>query len=105
MKGPTQRSLKVLRDAGWQCAVVEKWNPAIKRRKDLFGFIDILAVREGKTLAVQTTSNSNCAARYRKIKTECAAEFEQVRAAGWVVHVHGWAKSKGRWKLREIEVL
>jgi hypothetical protein len=105
MKGPTQRSLKALRDAGWRCAVVEKWNPAIKRRHDLFGFIDILAIRESKTLAVQTTSTSNTAARYRKIKGECADEFESVRAAGWTVHVHGWSKRKGRWVLKEIEVL
>jgi hypothetical protein len=46
----TQRSLKYLRDRGWQCAIVEKWLPArgtmkFGIRQDVWGFGDILACR------------------------------------------------------------
>lgn len=99
---PTQRSLAYLRAQGWQVAVVERWNPHARIRQDLFGVLDLLAVRDGQTLGVQTTSGSNVAARARKI-----AEAEQVpalRKAGWLLHVHGWRKgANGRWALREVD--
>ena len=100
--GPTERSLKALRADGYTAAVVEKWNPHMKIRHDLFGFIDILAIRGDETLAVQATSGSNVSKRVTKI-----AEHENVaavREAGWRIVVHGWRKnSKGRWVLREVD--
>ncbi len=100
---PTQRTLAKLRKEGWLCAVVEKRNPVTKITNDLFGFIDILAIRGDETLAVQTTSGSNVSARVKKI-----AESEhvgRVREAGWGIHVHGWAKrANGRWECREVDV-
>ena len=99
---PTQRSLAHLRAAGWQVAIVEHWNPFARIRQDLFGVLDLLAVRDGVTLGVQTTSGSNVSARVRKI-----AESETVpalRKAGWLLHVHGWRKgANGRWALREVD--
>src|SRR5271167_4627948 len=41
---PTQRSLKLLRERGWTCQVVERWNQWAKVRQDLFGCLDILAI-------------------------------------------------------------
>ena len=103
MSSPTQRSLAHLRDGGWLAQVVERWNPHARVRNDLFGFIDILAIRDGQTLGVQATSGTNVAARVRKI-----AESEHVgavRAAGWRLEVHGWRKnSAGRWVLRVEDV-
>lgn len=100
---PTQLTLRHLRDQGWTAEVVEKWNPHARRRVDLFGIIDVLAVGPDGTLAVQTTSANNVSHRVRKI-----AESEHVgaiREAGWSLHVHGWAKRKGRWVLaREVDV-
>ncbi|HQV57391.1 MAG TPA: hypothetical protein PKV27_05220, partial [Ilumatobacteraceae bacterium] len=58
---PTTLSLKALRDAGYTVAIVEHFNPHMRIRQDLFGFIDIIAIRPGETLAVQTTSRSNMA--------------------------------------------
>lgn len=99
MGSPTSRSLALLRKEGWTAEVVEKWMPQARIRKDLFGFVDILAIREGETLAVQSTSYSNSYARCKKI-----AEHENVavvRSAGWGIHVHGWKKNKsGRWECR-----
>ena len=101
---PTTLSLKALRDAGYVAAVVEHFNPHKRIRQDLFGFIDILAIRPGETLAVQTTSRSNMAARVRKI-----AEHDNVaavREAGWRIEVHGWAQKKprARWECRTVDV-
>lgn len=99
---PTERTLKALRRDGWLVAVVEKWNPHARRRFDLFGVIDVLAIRDGETLAVQTTSYSNVPARVRKI-----ADHENtpaIREAGWRFIVHGWRKKGNRWVCREVDV-
>lgn len=100
--GPTQRSLEHLRKAGYLAEVVEKWIPMVKRRKDLFGFIDILAIREGEVVGVQATSGSNVAARVDKIINH--ENVGAVRKGGIRILVHGWAKRKGRWQLREVDV-
>lgn len=99
MSSPTQRSLKYLRDAGYTCAIVEHWDHYARKRRDLFGMFDLLCIREGETLAVQTTSGSNVSARVKKLtESELLAP---VRKAGWVVHVHGWRKgANGRYALR-----
>jgi hypothetical protein len=100
---PTQRSLAHLKDAGYRAAVVEKWNPHARIRQDLFGCIDIIAVGNGETLAVQTTSGSNVAARVKKIAE--AEALPDIRAAGWKIFVHGWRKAaNGRWTLRVVDV-
>ena len=64
---PTQRALKHLREMGYQAQVVEKWNAFAKIRIDLFGCIDIVAVRPGvPVLGVQCTSHSNISSRFQK---------------------------------------
>lgn len=99
---PTQRSLKLLRDRGYRCEVVEKWIPRVNIRKDLFGFLDVLAIKDGKVLGVQATSDSNVSARVHKIgEAEAVAD---VRACGWSLVVHGWRKKDGRWIVREVDV-
>lgn len=103
MSTPTSRSLAALRERGYLAQVVERWNPAVHIRNDLFGFIDILAIKDGETLAVQTTSASNISSRIRKI-----AESEHVaavREAGWRIEVHGWKKNaQRRWVCRIEDV-
>lgn len=100
---PTQRSLQYLRNQGYLAAVTEHWNPFAKVRQDLYGFVDVLALHDGKTLAIQTTSTSNFSARRRKI-----LEHENLPiliAAGWQVVIHGWRKdTKGKWVLKEETV-
>ena len=103
MTSPTARSLTHLREAGYLAEVVEKRIPRVFITRDLFGFLDILAIREGEVLGVQVTSGSNVSARIRKI-----AEHENigaVRKAGIRILVHGWRKAaNGRWTLREVDV-
>lgn len=105
---PTQRSLKKMRDEGWTCAITERWNPHVKIRQDLFGFIDILCFKDEITLAVQTTSGDHVAERIDKIRALPVARdwsgtiFRQIR-------VHGWRKVGPRgkrkvWECREVPV-
>ena len=108
-RSPTQSSLAVLRAQGYVCWVVEHWNAYTRRRVDLFNAWDILAVGNGETLAVQTTSASNVSARVRKIAdNEYTAEL---RKAGWRLEIHGWRKRKvkrggkaERWVCRVVDV-
>ncbi len=82
--------------------VVEKWIPGANIRRDLFGFGDVLAIREAEVLLVQSTSGDNVSKRVTKI-----AEHElvgPVRKAGIRIVVHGWRKAaNGRWTLREVD--
>jgi hypothetical protein len=100
---PTQLSLKKLREEGYTVQVVEYWNSFARIRIDLFGFIDILALKGKEVLAVQTTSASNMNARIKKI-----ADHENVgavREAGWAIHVHGWHQDdKKKWhcKIKDV---
>ena len=101
MTSPTARSLALLRADGWHAEVVEQ-NVRIPGRtfkRDLWGFTDILALRGGDILAVQTTSATNVAARIRKITD--SPLLAAVRAANIMVHVHGWRKRPdGTWHVR-----
>lgn len=103
---PTARSLKELRDDGWMAAVVERWNKFAKVRQDLFGFIDILAVKGDKTLAVQATSGTNVSARIKKICENQGASF-WLESPNRFIEVHGWRKvgPRGKRKLWECRVI
>ena len=99
---PTQRSLKELRRLGYQAQIVERWNQYAKVRQDLFGGIDVLAVRHGECLGVQTTSGSHHSARVLKLRAE-----PKLRAwvdAGCLLEVWSWGLKgqRGKRKLYEL---
>lgn len=99
---PTALTLRDLRRDGWTAEVVEHWNPHARVRHDLFGFVDVLALRGDVTLGVQATSDSNVSARVRKIAEH--ANVNAVREAGWRLEVWGWAKKGARWECRKVDV-
>lgn len=93
----TQLTLRKLRAEGWELVeVVERWDSFSRRRHDLFGIVDVLAIRPGRTLAVQTTSFSNSTSRRRKALE--SDSLPQVIDAGWEFRIHGWKKVGGRWR-------
>lgn len=105
----TQRSLKLLRDDGYEAEVVEKWIPFIKQRKDLFGFIDILCLCPHRGfLGVQTTTAGHALERIKKIKAE--PKHRKFLAAGGHIEVHGWKKlgkrspTPGKWYCVKVVV-
>lgn len=99
---PTQNSLKAMRSRGYLSAVVEHWNPFAKIRQDLYGIIDVLGVKEGSTLAVQSTSYTNVSARIKKVILSAATPT--LLAAGWKFEIHGWHKKNNKWTCRVVEI-
>jgi hypothetical protein len=103
MTSPTQRTLADMRARGYFCWVVEHWNSFTKRRVDLWGFADVLALGDDEVVAVQTTSWTNVPARIRKITDH--ENVAAVRKAGVRIIVQGWRKGKnGRWEKRETDI-
>ena len=104
---PTQRSLALLRRQGYRVAITEHWNSFVKRRQDLYGFIDVLAIAPSM-LAIQTTSADHVSHRVEKI-LDLPAAREWIEAGHRII-VHGWAKRGPRgavkkWECREVEIL
>ena len=103
---PTARSLAYLRKRAI-AGVVERYNPHAKRRHDLFGFIDIVALDEwAGTLGVQTTTTDNISHRLDKLREECAGNMRLWLERGNRLVIHGWAKRGPRgqrktWTLTE----
>jgi hypothetical protein len=87
---------------GYLVDIVERWIPGANIRKDLFGFGDLVCIREGETMLVQTTSYSNVSARVKKITEH--ENLAAVRKAGWGVLVQGWHKVGNRWQVREVDL-
>ena len=110
MASPTTRSKKAMTDDGWYTETVEYWNGFTNRRHDLFGFTDILAMKEGETpRLIQTTTGTNFAARRTKIMGSERAVLALV--SGFRIFLHGWRKllvKRGgkakRWVLLEEEI-
>lgn len=101
-RSPTQRSLEYLREQGYHCEVVEKWNSFTRQRKDLWGWCDILAIRKDEVLAVQVTASA-VADRIKKIQESDTVAL--VRDAGIRIECHGWRKNtKGRYVLRVEDI-
>jgi len=94
--------MSLLRERGYQVAPVERWNAFTKKKHDLFGCIDLLAIGNGETVAVQVTSKSNLAARRHKI--EEAEAYPEMLRSKWRVILHGWFKEGNRWQLKEVEL-
>jgi hypothetical protein len=97
---PTALTLRALRRDGYTAEVVEHWNPHARVRNDLFGVIDVLALKGAETLAVQATSDSNVSARVRKIAE--SEHIAAIREAGWSIFVYGWRKEGTRWVCRKV---
>lgn len=105
---PTSRTLQSLRKDGFIAAVVEKWNPHAKIRQDLFGFIDLVAMRYGELLAVQATSTGNIQSRVQK-------SLESPNLYAWLLtgarfECWGWAKRGDRgkrkvWTCKRVELV
>ena len=68
MTSPTKKGLEKLRKEGYLAQVVEKFNMFAHVRQDLFGFIDLVAIKEDSNgvLGVQATSMTNVSSHIQK---------------------------------------
>jgi hypothetical protein len=92
---PTQRTMDQLRKEGWMIGIVEKWNHFAKIRQDLFGFIDLVAVKNERTIGVQACNDVDVSPRVNKI-------LDLETANNWLaggtreIQVWGWRKRGDR---------
>lgn len=90
----TQKTLKLLRERGYLAQVVEKWQPNTFRRIDLFGIIDIVAIRDGEVLGVQSTSMGARLEHVKKITGECREQTLAWMRSGAKFLLVCWKKKK-----------
>lgn len=103
---PLQRSLGWLRKQGYLAQKVEHWNAFAKRRVDLFGFADIVAVRAGEpgVTAIQVCWK-DVPAHVEKLNAIPAVSTWL--SCGNRLVIHSWAKKGPRgkrkvWTLAQI---
>lgn len=85
----TNQAIDILTQCGWQAGVVERKVSRLVSM-DLFGFIDVMAVKPSDdvgTLGLQVTEASNIAARVKKILQEPRALV--CLQAGWRIEAWG----------------
>lgn len=98
-QSPTSRALQDLRTQGWQPATVERWNPGARRRVDLFGGIDIIAVHPlfVGVLGIQVTTKAHMADRFTKLTTPPVVEkMRRWLDAQNALEIWGYAKAGPR---------
>ncbi len=99
---PTALSVTQLEAQGYLVDVVEHWIPKSRRRRDLFGFLDILAVRADEVLGVQATTRDHISHSVTKIRTH--DHWPRVAASGIRVEVHGWDTRDGAPRCKIVPV-
>lgn len=123
---PTQRTIAHLKKLGYVApAIVEKWNPHVGIRQDLWGWCDIVAIEPGRSVPpqhddatgymtppqlvfVQCTTQANASARVAKI--QAWDKLPHLLGVGVRVEVWGWAKRGARgkrklWSVRRVRVV
>ena len=94
----TSRTLEYLRSQGWMVDKVEQFNAyagKFGQRKDMFGFADIVAMGEGKIIAVQSCGQAFSEHRLKITADEKVAEcaMKWLECGGRIVLI-GWRKVK-----------
>lgn len=111
---PTARTLKILKQLGTPAGVVERWIPQARKRIDLFGFCDIVALFVDpnylglcRITAIQVTSGSNHAARRTKLLA--IPEARTWIQCGGSIQIRSWSKvgKRGKRKLwmERVEII
>jgi hypothetical protein len=101
---PTARSLALLRACGHDADVVERFLVHANVRRDLFGCIDIVAVRRGESgaLGVQSTTRDHIS--HRRTKAAALPALRTWLAAGNRFQLHGWYRQGAKWEVKIIEL-
>jgi len=96
-----------LEKRGYKVDKSESYNFHSKRKKDLFKFIDFVAIHpvHRELLAIQTTSKPNLSTRIKKAENLESKAYWHWLATGNPVEFHGWYKEKGKWevKIKRVE--
>jgi hypothetical protein len=97
----TNRLTKALLEKTYVVYKTEHWNAFARRKQDLLGAFDYLALAEGYILGVQCTSQSNVNARIKKL-CSLSSVNHWLKAGGKAV-VIGWDEDGGHsWTMLQI---
>jgi len=94
----TSRTLEFIRSRGWEADIAERFNPyagKFGQRKDLFGFIDIVAMGEGKIWGIQSCGQafSEHDHKIREDPLVAAKALKWLECTGEILLI-GWRKTK-----------
>jgi len=95
---PTQRTLRELRDQGRVVDICERWiinpkHPGGGFRKDMFGFIDLIALDvEQGIVAIQSCGNSFKAHYDKMVDSECTENVLEWLRCGGRLELWAWRK-------------
>ena len=108
---PTQRTLEWLRKEGYRVGKVERWIERVKKRIDLFGFIDLIAIGKEKDIVGIQSCGQAFSEHKKKICIECREAAEGWLGAGGRIILIGWRRLKVkrggkamRWEPRILEI-
>jgi len=99
---PTQRTLKELRNLGRVVAITEKWqvipnHPGGGIRKDLFGFIDLIALDAERGIVAIQSCGSSFSEHFRKITdSDCTENVLEWLRCGGKLELWGWRRIKAK---------
>ncbi len=100
----TTHTMKLFRKFGYTVWKTEYWCSFSKRRKDLLGFIDVIAFDDVEIIGIQDTSVGNMKARRKKILASPLA-WDWLQESSRSIIIVGWEKLKNRWTYKEEEVI
>ena len=94
----TQRTLRVLKEQGRVCAIVERWNPyggPQGVRQDLFGIVDVLALDRSRGFVGIQCFTTAWVEHWKKLTEERAQEsIDWLTTPGGHLELWGWRKVK-----------
>ncbi|HEV3142432.1 MAG TPA: hypothetical protein VGZ47_00950 [Gemmataceae bacterium] len=96
----TARMLNALRRLGFAADVCERWIPQANNRKDLFGILDIVAIRRGDTGVLGIQARTVLKLSARRQKAQAATALRTGLAVGNRFEIWGWSERNGRWEAR-----
>ena len=104
-----QRTLAHLRDHGYEYWVTETWHHFAKRKMDLFGFIDVLAVSDNQLLAIQVSDDTHHAEHRKKIMALPVARqlayHMDIEIWSWGLKLTGATRKDGKLDRRKQQTL
>lgn len=97
------RTIKQLKDQGITAKSVEKYNPYVGIRQDLFGFIDLIALDHNRgVIGIQVCSHGELNAHNEKFWNLRPEVTDWLKTPGTHLEMWGWRKLKRRLKSGKI---
>jgi len=90
----THKTMEALRKRGHRVGLVERYNQFSRKRTDLFGFIDAIAIQKDEIIGIQSTSGTNHSGHRKKILEERADEARAWIIAGGKIELWSWSRHK-----------